>query len=83
MDPVSTLRKAHNNPAQSGLTGAEDRQANVQGVYECAHPEAVAGQRVLLLDDVFTTGSTLSECARILRGAGAADVVCATLARAH
>lgn len=83
MDPVSTLRKARNNPAQSGLTGAEDRRANVQGVYECAHPEAVAGQRVLLLDDVLTTGSTLSECARILRGAGAADVVCATLARAH
>ena len=43
-------------------------------------PERFAGQRVLLIDDIVTTGATLSEAARTLRAAGAADVVCAALA---
>ena len=43
----------------------------------------VEGKRVLLIDDVITTGSTLAACAAVLRQAGAADVVCVTAARAH
>ena len=43
----------------------------------------VEGKRVLLIDDVITTGATISECARILRTVGAGEVVCATLARAR
>ena len=46
---------------------------------EFLHP----GERVLLIDDIVTTGSTLSECARVLRTAGATDVVCAALARSR
>ena len=70
--------------AQSGL-GKDDsaRRANVLGAYRAVDPELVAGRRVLLIDDIITTGSTISECARILRSSGAADVVCATLARAR
>ena len=45
--------------------------------------ELVEGKRVLLIDDVITTGATISECARILRTVGAGEVVCATLARAR
>ena len=41
---------------------------------------AIRGKRFLLIDDILTTGATLSECVRILREAGAADVVCLTLA---
>ena len=78
--PVETLRKAVDNPAQSGLTDAEHRRANVLGVYE-ALPENVRDKRLLLIDDIVTTGSTLTECVRVLREAGAADVVCLTLAR--
>lgn len=69
--------------AQSGLDGEPARRANVLGAYEIVDPELIEGKRVLLIDDVITTGATISECARLLRTFGAADVVCATLARAH
>ena len=80
---VETLRKSRNNPAQSGIRDEAARRANVLGAYEIVDPELIRGRRVLLLDDVITTGSTVSECARVLRTFGAEDVVCATLARAH
>lgn len=80
---VETLRKTRHNPAQSGLEGAAQRRANVLGAYLPVDPELVAGKRVLLVDDVVTTGATLSECARVLRSMGASDVVCAALARAR
>ena len=81
---AETLTKVRDTSAQSGL-GKDDsaRRANVLGAYRPADPELIAGRRILLIDDVVTTGSTLSECARTLRTAGAADVVCVTLARAR
>ena len=57
-----------------------DRAENVKNVYRVPHPERVAGKRFLLIDDVVTTGSTLSACAATLTAAGAASVVCAALA---
>ena len=51
------------------------------GVYAVPRPEAVAGQRVLVIDDILTTGATLDEAARTLRAAGATQVVAAALAR--
>ena len=80
---VETLRKARDTDPQSGITEDARRRANVLGAYTPVDPELVAGKRVLLIDDVVTTGSTLSECARTLRTMGAADVVCAALARAR
>ena len=78
--PVETLRKTADNPPQSGLEDAAARRANVLGVYE-AVPENVRGRRFLLVDDILTTGATLTQSVRVLREAGAADVVCLTLAR--
>ena len=78
--PVETLRKVADNPAQSGLATSAQRRANVLGVYEAVR-ENVVGRRILLLDDILTTGATLNECVRVLREAGAAEVVCLTLAR--
>ena len=81
---AETLRKVRDTEAQSGL-GKNDasRRANVLSAYQVTDPALVEGRRVLLIDDVVTTGSTLSECARVLRTAGATDVVCAALARSR
>ena len=78
--PLPLLRKTVHNPAQSGLKEAAARRANVLGVYEAVDPERISGHRILLVDDICTTGATLAECARVLREAGAADVVCAAAA---
>ncbi len=82
VSPVRTLEKTQNNPAQSGLRSAEQRRANVLGVYEAVNREHFAGKRVLLIDDILTTGSTVQEAARVLKLAGAEDVVVLTLAAA-
>ena len=78
--PLETLRKVTDNPPQSGLDDAAARRANVLGVYKAVSPEQFAGKRLLLVDDVCTTGATLGECARVLKAAGAAEVLCLTLA---
>lgn len=78
--PLETLRKTADNPPQSGLEDAAARRANVLGVYEAVSPEQFAGKRLLLVDDICTTGATLGECARVLKAAGAAEVLCLTLA---
>lgn len=80
VESQETLRKTTDNPAQSGLDDADARRANVLGVYEAVRPENIAGKRFLLIDDICTTGATLSEAARVLRQAGAAGVVGLTLA---
>ena len=80
-EPLTLLRKTRDNPPQSGLD-ADARRGNIAGVYEPCDRERIRGKRILLIDDILTTGSTLSECARVLRGAGASAVVCACLAAA-
>lgn len=80
---IKTLQKIRNTNTQSSLKDDAARKANVLGAYEVCNPDAISGKRILLIDDVVTTGSTLSECARVLLTHGAADVVCATLARAR
>ena len=78
--PLETLRKVRDNPPQSGIDDPAERLANVLDAYEAVSPEQFAGKRLLLVDDICTTGSTLGECARVLKAAGAADVMCLTLA---
>lgn len=60
---------------------AGDRAANVRGAFAVADPDIVGGKRILLVDDVMTTGSTVSECARMLKKMGAAEVFVAVVAR--
>ena len=74
------LNKFRDNQANSSLKTPEERRANVLGVYRAAAPDRIAGKRVLLLDDIVTTGATASECARVLLTAGAKEVKLATVA---
>ena len=78
-ETAPTLRKRSYRPPQSRKTGEAARIANVSGAFAPVHPERFIGKRILLIDDVVTTGATLSECARVLLEAGAENVVCATL----
>lgn len=78
--PIETLRKVTDNPPQSTLETEEQRRANVLGVYEAVNAEQFRGKRLLLVDDILTTGATLSECVRVLKEAGAGEVMCLTLA---
>ena len=74
MKPVCTMKKVRHNRPQSRISGTAKRRANVLGVYRITDPVAVAGKRVLLLDDIVTTGSTAGECARVLLTCGAKEV---------
>jgi ComF family protein len=74
----ATLRRVKATPPQTGLTAAA-RRLNMAGAFECR--ERLAGQIVVLVDDVFTTGATLRSCAGALKRAGAGEVRVLTLAR--
>lgn len=81
--PVKTLVKTRHNRQQSRIVGYAQRRANVLGAYAPAEPQQFAGKRILLLDDIVTTGATASECARILLTAGAKEVQFAVIASAN
>lgn len=78
--PVACLKKLRDNPAQSGIVGQAERRANVLGVYGVTDAGLVQGKRIVLLDDIVTTGSTAGECARVLLTAGAKEVNLAVVA---
>ena len=78
---VETLAKQKDVRAQSELGDRAERSDNIEGAFIASDPEIIKGKRVLLIDDIVTTCSTLEECAGVLIRAGASDVVCASLAR--
>lgn len=74
MKPMRLLHKVRHNKAQSGISGDAQRRANVLGVYRVTDPQLLTDQRILLLDDIITTGATAGEAARVLLTAGAKEV---------
>ena len=77
---AGALERRRETQSQTGLT-RHQRRENIRGAFVVAKPQKVKGREILLVDDVFTTGTTVSECARILRRAGASKVFVATVAR--
>ena len=69
------------NPEKQGRLAEEERRTNVIGTFGVLRPRAIVGKTVMVVDDIMTTGSTLSECAAELKRSGAARVWCVTLAR--
>ncbi len=71
---VRTLKKIRHTPPQSGISGAAARRTNILGAYRVTDKALVADKRILLLDDILTTGATASEAAKTLCLAGAREV---------
>ena len=67
--------------SQTGL-GRKERKKNIKNAFRLNPNASIDGKRVLLVDDVYTTGATVNECAGVLRKGGAEDVDVLTLARA-
>jgi ComF family protein len=77
----NTLARVRATKSQ-GHMGEKERRANVKGAFRAKPRPELAGADVLLIDDVFTTGATVSECAAVLKKAGAARVYVLAFARA-
>lgn len=75
----SMIKKTKKNKPQHDLP-ANKRFKNVEGVFKPANKNLIKGKRVLLIDDIVTTGSTLGECAKILEENGALEIYCMTFA---
>ncbi len=78
---AEAIHKVKDTPAQSNINDPSRRKSNIRDAYAVLDPSLIMGKRVLLIDDIFTTGATLSECSRVLLNAGAAEVVGAVFAR--
>ena len=77
---VAAAKKIRHTKPQSLMGDAAHRRANILGAYRVTDPAHITGKRVLLIDDIITTGATASECARVLLTAGAKEVKLATVA---
>lgn len=80
LDEVSLIRRHHTNRHRAGMD-ARERRETVENAFFVRYPAMISGERVLLVDDVFTTGATVSSCARVLLEAGAAEIYVLTIAR--
>lgn len=85
MSPSKKLRQAlikHKNTSkQADIKEKRDRIKNISGAFKCVNPKLVSGKIVILIDDVYTSGATIHECAKVLRSAGAREVWGITAAR--
>jgi len=75
------LIKTVHNKAQSSIGTPEKRRANVLGVYSVTDKEQIKDKKILIIDDIHTTGATLSECAKTMLLAGADEIFCAAIAK--
>ena len=79
LEAIPTLRKIRHTRKQSTL-GVDARRKNVINAYHTVHPDRIRGARILLVDDIVTTGATMAECSKVLYEAGAEYVFFIALA---
>lgn len=79
-DECSLVRVTHTERHRAGMD-SRARRESVAGAFRITRPRLIAGQRILLVDDVFTTGATVNACAETLKAAGAREVFVLTVAR--
>ncbi len=72
---TTVLLRRRATVSQVGMT-RDERRENIRGAFAVAGKEQIAGREVLLVDDVMTTGATVSECSRVLLGAGCESRIC-------
>jgi competence protein ComFC len=77
---IDVVRRVRATATQAGLTNS-NRRKNVAGAFRVSRKSQIAGKRILLIDDVMTTGSTAAACALTMKRAGASSVTLLTLAR--
>ena len=75
----NNLAKVINTKKQSTLTKSE-REKNVKNAFKLKNPEKIKDKKIILFDDIYTTGSTVNECSKVLKKAGAAEIVILTIA---
>ena len=80
LDEWSLVRTIHTARHRAGMD-ARARRESVEAAFEVSRPRLVEDERILLVDDVFTTGATISSCAKALKDAGAREVFVLTVAR--
>ncbi len=80
-DEHSVVRRVHTERHRAGMD-AKARRQSVANAFTVRHPKSIAGKGVLLIDDVFTTGATVSACATTMKDAGVTEVFVLTVARA-
>lgn len=80
LDYLSLSRSVHTPPQTT--FGRQEREQNVKGAFQVRESARLEGEKIILIDDVYTTGSTARECARTLKWAGAVAVAVLTLSRA-
>ena len=75
---IDALEKFKQNKPQHSLKGSE-RRKNVKGVYRAVNKDKIKGKKILLIDDIITTGNTLAECAKMLKKSGCEEIDCAAI----
>ena len=80
-DKISLRRKLHTEKSRRGMD-RKSRMESVKNAFEVVSPRLIEGNKILLIDDVFTSGATVSNCAKALKKAGAEKVFVLTVARA-
>ncbi|MCX6703033.1 MAG: ComF family protein [Candidatus Wolfebacteria bacterium] len=78
----AVLKRTKNNKPQAKITEYEKRFVNISGCFEVGPPDIIIGKNILLIDDVFTSGATMDEAAKVLKKAGAKKILALVAAKA-